>query len=604
MLKPSWNILPFSAFKSILMSLHWVDLLIVLGYLIGVAIMGFLIRKKASAGLDSYFLAGRNLPWWVLGIAGCSSYIDIAGIMALVGALFYLGLKTVWMTNIFWGWFMMAGYMAFQAKWIRRSGVMTFAEWNETRFGKNRDAEMARLASAIFLLILMVFNLMYMAVGIGKFASEFFPLERWQSTLIVFAVVGIYVTLGGFYGVVITDIFQTVLITIGAIILVIFVFTQDTGLGLAASQPEGWNSLAITWKLWPGYLESTPEAYQHFYWFGPVMVIGFTWMIFRVLAGPNVWDFQFFLTTRSARDSALAAGTWTTLFVLRWIIAIVFLLIGLTLLGSTTGFDGERMLPLVISNLPRGISGLFLAILLAALMSTLDAMINVTSNVVTNDFVKRYFMKNISGKKAIRIGQLASIIALLVGFFVSLAFTNIISAWETMLFVVVTMILVPATLRWHWWRYSAKAFVYSMIATALFIILQKLLLGSMPSTNSLSINIFASLVLSVIIGFLVKPTDREVLVDFYSRIRPFGFWRPVRLDAVARGLVKANDREPLMDGINGLITPVYQFLIALLPFYLLLRQWNQFWLALAGLVIVATLLYFTWYKNLPPRDET
>jgi hypothetical protein len=143
-----------------------------------------------------------------------------------------------------------------------------------------------------------------------------------------------------------------------------------------------------------------------------------------------------------------------------------------------------------------------------------------------------------------------------------------------------------------------------MIATALFIILQKLLLGSMPSTNSLGINILTSLVLSVIIGFLVKPTDREVLVDFYSRIRPFGFWRPVRLDAVARGLVKANDREPLMDGINGLITPVYQFLIALLPFYLLLRQWNQFWLALAGLVIVATLLYFTWYKNLPPRDET
>jgi hypothetical protein len=82
------------------------------------------------------------------------------------------------------------------------------------------------------------------------------------------------------------------------------------------------------------------------------MVIGFTWMIFRVLAGPNVWDFQFFLTTRSGRDSALAAGTWTTLFVLRWIIAIVFLLIGLTLLGSTTGFDGERMLPWLSATFP------------------------------------------------------------------------------------------------------------------------------------------------------------------------------------------------------------------------------------------------------------
>jgi hypothetical protein len=172
-----------------------------------------------------------------------------------------------------------------------------------------------------------------------------------------------------------------------------------------------------------------------------------------------------------------------------------------------------------------------------------------------------------------------------------------------MLFVVVTMILVPATLRWHWWRFSARAFVWSMVATALFIILQKLFLGSIPSANSLGINIAASLVLSVAIGFLVKPTDQEVLVDFYARIRPFGFWRPVRLEAVSRGLVKANDREPLIDGINGLITPVYQFLIALLPFYLLLRQWPQFWLVLTGLGAVATLLYFTWYKNLPARDE-
>jgi Na+/proline symporter len=585
------------------MNLHWIDLTIILAYLVGVALVGFLIRKKASSGLDHYYLAGRNLPWWVLGIAGCSSYIDIGGTMALVGALFYLGLKTVWMTNIFWGWFMMAGYMAFQAKWIRRSGVMTFAEWNETRFGRDRDAEAARLASAIFLLVLMICNLMFMAVGIGKFAEDFFPLERWQTTLIVFGVVGIYVTLGGFFGVVITDIFQTVLIAIGAIVLTIMIFVQNTGAGLAATQPEGWNSLALTWKLWPGYLESTPAAYQHFNLFGPLMLIGFTWMIFRILAGPNVWDFQFFLTTRSPRDSALAAGTWTTLYVLRWIIAIAFLLMGLTLLGTTSGFDGEKVMPMVISHLPRGVSGLFLAVLLAALMSTLDAMINVTSSVVTNDFLKRYFLKKLSEKQAIRIGQLASIIALLIGFFFSLAFKNIISAWETMIFVVVTMILVPATMRWHWWRFSAKAFVWSMGATAGFIIIQKLILGGLSSTYSLGVNIVASFFITLVTGFLVRPTDREVLIGFYSRIKPFGFWGPVRREAVKRGLVPAGNREPLMDGLNGLITPVYQFLIALTPFYLLLRQWNQLWITLSLLAITAVILYFTWYKNLPARDE-
>ena len=100
--------------------------------------VGFVIKKKATKRLDSYFLADRNVPWWMLGLAGCSSYIDIGGTMSMVGILFYLGLKSLWATHIFWGWFIICFYMAFQAKWIRRSGVMTFAEWNETRFGLAR----------------------------------------------------------------------------------------------------------------------------------------------------------------------------------------------------------------------------------------------------------------------------------------------------------------------------------------------------------------------------------------------------------------------------------------------------------------------------------
>jgi Na+/proline symporter len=585
------------------MKFNPIDLFIIFAYIVMVAVVGFILRKKATQGLDNYYLAGRDLPWWVLGIAGCSSYIDVTGIMALVGALFYLGVKSVWMTSIFWGWFMMAGYMAFQAKWIRRSGVMTFAEWNETRFGKDKHAEAARLASAIFLLVLMLFNLMYIAVGIGKFAADILPLERWQSTLLIFTVVGIYVTLAGFYGVVVTDIIQTIIIAIGAVIIVIMVFAQGAGTELAASQPAGWSDLSLTWKLWPGYLETTPEAYQHFNFFGPLMVIGFGWMIFRVLAGPNVWDFQFFLTTRSSRDAALAGGAWTTLFVLRWIISVAFLILGISVIGVGTQFDGERIVSVVLQRLPAGLSGLFLAVMLAALMSTLNAMINVTSSVVTNDFLHRYFMKKLPEKRMVRIGQLASVAALLFAFVFSLAFDNIISAWETMIFVVVTMILVPATMRWHWWRFGGKAFVWSMAATAMFIILQKTFFGSLSSVNSLGINVAASFILTVIIGFAMQPADREILVKFYARVKPFGFWGPIRKEAIARGLVKSNDREPFWDAVNGLIAPVYQFLIALVPFYLLLRLWNQMWLSLALLAVVVVILYFTWYKNLPSKDE-
>lgn len=583
------------------MELSLIDGLIVLLYLAGVAVTGLFIQKKASAKLDNYYLAGRDVPWWMLGIAGCSSYIDIGGTMAMVGALFYLGLKSVWMTHIFWGWFMIAGYMAFQAKWIRRSGVMTFAEWNKTRFGDNRDAEMARLASAVFLLILMIFNLVYIAVGIGKFAETFFPIERWQATLIVFGVVGLYVTLAGFYGVIITDMIQTVLIAAGAVLLTIIIFSNGIGIGLAESNPAEWSRLAPTWNLWDGFLENTPASYQHFELFGPLLFIGFGWMIFRVLAGPNVWDFQFFLSARSPRDAAMAGGMWTLGYTIRWFLGVAFLVLGIYYLGSTTGFDAEKIMPMVLTNLPVGIAGLFMAVLLAALMSTLDAMINVTSNVVVNDFIKRYFFKTLSEKSIIRTGQVASVFALLLGFVFSLAFQDIISAWETMLFIVVTMILVPATLRWHWWRYSGKAFVYSMIGTAAFIAFQKLFLTGISSTNSLGVNVLASLIISVSMGFIFKPTDREVLTGFYSKVKPFGFWGPVRRAAVEKGMIEANNREPMWDAINGLIIPVFQFSLALIPFYLFLRNWNYFWLWLGIAFIIGFVLYFTWYKNLPEQ---
>ena len=585
------------------MNLHPYDLMIIAGYLLLVALIGFWAKKKATKHLDSYYLADRNVPWWMLGLSGCSSYIDIGGTMAMVGALYYLGLKAVWMTNIYWGWFIIAFYMAFQAKWIRRSGVMTFAEWNKTRFGDNRDAEMARIAAAVFLLLLMVFNLIYIAVGIGKFAEEFLPFSRLTSTFIVFTAVGLYVTLAGFFGVILTDMLQTVLIAVGAVVLSVMVFQNDSITTLLANKNAAWSSLALSWNLWDGYLKSTPASYHHFYLFGPLLLAGFSWLIFRVLAGPNVWDFQFFLTARSSRDAAMAGGMWTVGYTLRWILGSAFLMLGIFYLGARAGFDAEKIMPLVLTNLPVGIRGLFLAVLLAALMSTLDAMINVTSSVVVNDFLKRYFMKKLTEKKLVRLGQLASVIALFLGFIFSMMFQDIISAWETMIFVVVTMILVPATMRWHWWRFSAKAFVWGMVASAGWIAFQKIFFPSLTAAQSLAVDILGCFVLTLIIGFVTQPTKEDVLVDFYSRIRPFGFWGPIRRKAVEQGLVPANDKMPQIDALNGLLSMVFQFGLALVPFCFFLRKWNLGIAWTLIVLIVGLLLYFTWYKNLPAREE-
>lgn len=585
------------------MQLHGIDLFLIVFYLVLVAVIGFKVKKRATKELDSYYLAGRNVPWWMLGLSGCSSYIDIGGTMAMVGALYYLGLKAIWVTHIYWGWFIICFYMAFQAKWIRRSGVMTFAEWNKTRYGEGKDAEKARISAALFLLVLMIFNLTYIAVGIGKFAEEFLPLPRWLATLIVFAVVGIYVTLAGFFGVILTDMLQTILIAVGAVILTVMVFLNTSTSTFINNQAPGWKSLGLSWKLWPGYLQSTPESYHHFYLFGPLLLAGFSWVVFRILAGPNVWDFQFFLTARSPRDASLAGGMWTVGYTLRWILGCAFLILGIYYLGAQAGFDAEKIMPLVLTNLPVGIRGLFMAVLLAALMSTLDAMINVTSAVVVNDFLKRYFTKHLTQKKLVRLGQTASIIALLIGFTASLSFQDIISAWETMIFVVVTMILVPATMRWHWWRFSARAFYWSMGVGTIFIITQKIFFGQWGAAKSLGLDILACFIATVAIGWIMKPTEMDILVDFYSRIRPFGFWGPVRREAVKRGLVPAKDHMPAFDALNGLLTAGFQLSLALAPFYLLLRVWNQAVIWASTAAVLAVILYFTWYKKLPSRDE-
>lgn len=586
------------------MQLDPLDLVIITAYLILNAAIGFIIQRKATKELSSYFLADRNVPWWMLGLSGCSSYIDIGGTMALVGAMFYLGLKSIWMTHIFWGWLIIAFYMAFQAKYIRRSGVMTFAEWNVTRFGETRDTEYARIAAATFLLVLMVFNLMFMAVGTGKFAEEFLPFTRWQSALIVFGVVGIYVTLGGFVGVILTDVFQTALIAVGAVILGFMAFHEGSDAAFLAGKDVGWSSLAPVWTLWSGYLDQTPVSYQHYNAFGPMLLAGFSWLIFRVLAGPNVWDFQFFLTTKSPRDASLAAGMWTVGYTLRWIIACAFLVLGIYHLGASAGFDAEKIMPLVLKKLPIGLQGVFIAVLLAALMSTLSAMINVTSSVVTNDFLGRYFAKNHSQKRLVRFGQLASIGAITLGFIFSLSFKDIVSAWETMIFVVVTMILVPSTLRWHWWRFSARAFVWGIVSSAAIIVAQKIFFGDWTIIQTLAADTVASFVVTLAIGFMTKPADIDTLVKFYSKVRPFGFWKPVRLEAERRGLVPRNDSMPRIDILNGILTAFFQVALALLPFYFFLRNWTMAVVSGAIIVLLGIILHFTWYRNLPSPQET
>ena len=585
------------------MTLQPLDLVIVAVYMIITVQVGIWFRKRSMKRLAAYYLADREVSWWMVGLSGCSSYTDIGGTMLITGLLFYVGLKSVWILHVAWGFFMMAIYMAYQAKYIRRSGVMTLAEWFPTRFGDNRETEHLRIAIAAFILLSMMMTLMYVAVGTGKFAEEFVPLPRWASTSIIFVVVGIYVTFGGLFGVIWTDIFQTVLIIIGAIGLSIAALQLPDGMTTIAAQTPEWGSLIPTWSLWKDYLTQAPSTYHQYFAFGPLMIAGTLWMFIKLLAGPLGWDFTFFLTTKSVREASLAAFAWTVGHSVRWLLVGSFLCFGVHYLGSMANFDAEKIMPLVVRNMPVGVAGLFMAVLLAALMSTLSAIINVTSNVVLNDFLKRYFAKDLPEESLVRLGMVASSVVILIGIGMSFMYEQIVSAWELLLYVMLTVILVPAALRWHWWRFGARSFLWSMVASTGVVVVQKVLLNDLPLYWEIVFLMLSCFALTVLITFLTKPADMETLVRFYAKVRPFGVWGPVRREAARRGLVPAKDPMPTMDVVNAVIASFFQLCLGIIPMYMFLKEWTSMTLWLALCAVTVLVLYFTWYKYLPSPEE-
>lgn len=585
------------------MTLKPVDLAIVVLYLAAMLLVGLYFRRRATRKLDAYYLAERAVPWWMVGLSGCSSYVDIGGTMLIIGVMYYVGIRSVLVFHVVWGFFTMAIFMAYQAKYIRRSGVMTLAEWNATRFGTTRDTERLRIAIAAFVLLQMVLTLMYVAVGTGKFAEEFIHIPRWASTSLVFAVVGVYVTVGGFFSVIWTDMFQTALIIVGAIGLSIAALHLPDGVAAMAARNPDWGTLAPSWRLWTGYLAQAPPGYHQYYFFGPLLGASLVWALFRLLAGPLGWDFTFFLAAKNPRSASLAAGAWTLGHGVRWLIAGSFLCFGIHFLGVSGSFDAERIMPLVVRNLPVVVSGLFMAILLAALMSTLSAIINITSGVILNDFLKRYFARNIPEKSLIRLGMVASAAVMIVGCVLSFMFEQIVSAWDFLLYVMLAMIMVPAALRWHWWRFGARAYLWSMLASTGIVAVQKIWLGGLAQYWTILFLIGGSLAVTVIISSLTKPADRETLVRFYAKVRPFGLWGPIRREAERRGLVPRKDPMPRWDIANAFVACFFQFSLGVAAFYMFLKDWRRLVLwVLLGLA-TAAVLYFTWYKNLPSAEE-
>src|SRR5215210_803125 len=160
------------------MSDHPVDVAVLVAYFAVTILVGLWVSKRGSKDLDSYFLGGKSLPWFVLGISDASGMFDISGTMLMVYWLFAYGLKSIWLPFL-WPVFNQIFLMMFLSAWLRRSNVLTGAQWMQTRFGNGRGGTLAHLSVVVFALVNVIGLLAYAFKGIGKFASGMLP---WHFT--------------------------------------------------------------------------------------------------------------------------------------------------------------------------------------------------------------------------------------------------------------------------------------------------------------------------------------------------------------------------------------------------------------------------------------
>jgi Na+/proline symporter len=235
------------------LELHIYDILIIVGYLAAVIILGWLLSKRASKNLSAYFLGGRSLPWYVIGTSHGASGFDITGTMWFVAMLFTYGLKAAFIPWI-WPLFDRIFRQVYLGPWIRRSNVLTGAEWMKTRFGTDLGGNLSHVSVVIYALVGTVGFLGYAFIGIGKFAEVFFPWDLAFGPLasadvyaiLILGITTAYLLLGGWYSVVLTDLIQFVLLTVTSVFIAVIAIDKVSPEALAKVVPEGWDNL------WPG----------------------------------------------------------------------------------------------------------------------------------------------------------------------------------------------------------------------------------------------------------------------------------------------------------------------------------------------------------------
>ncbi len=579
------------------MKLQLIDVLIIAAYLVIMVVIGLILKKKASKNLDSYFLGGKSLPFYMLGLSNASGMFDISGTMWMVTLAFVYGLKSLWIPWL-WPVFNQIFLMIYLSIWLRRSNVLTGAEWIRTRFGYGKGANLSHTVVIMYAVVGVLGFLSYGFIGIGKFMEIFFPWEVVSQFIpltispeyvphlygIFFTTIAtFYVMMGGMLSIVWTDVVQFGIMTVAGIVIGVIAMVNVSPEMLAAHTPEGWNSPFFGWTLdmdWSGLIPSVmnkiaEDQYSLFTIF--VMMMLFKG-IFLSMAGPAPnYDMQKILACKSPKEAALMSGSVPVILLIpRYlmimgfaVLAIVFFSEDFRAMGDAIDF--ETILPRAITEfVPVGLAGLLLAGLLAAFMSTFASTVNAAPAYLVNDVYLKYINPKATAKTQIRASYLISVLVVVVSTVIGFFVVNINSVLQWIVSALYGGYIAANLLKWHWWRFNGYGYFWGMLVGILAAMIVPAIFPDTLPLYYFPLLMGVSLIGCIAGTYMTEPTEEETLIDFYIKVRPWGFWGPVAEKAIARYPQLKKNNHFRRDMFNVAIGIIWQCCLTIIPMYIVI----------------------------------
>jgi solute:Na+ symporter, SSS family len=568
-----------------------IDYGIIIVYALMVLVVGLFAAKKASGNVNEYFLSGRNLPWYLLGISGVAAFIDISGTMLQVSFFYLLGVKGYWVAYRGALCLFLAFFMIYMAKWLNRSKVMTNAEWMGFRFGSGIQANAARLLTAISMIFITIPIMAYLFIGTGKFLSLYLPFSPNVCALIFFGIVMLYTVASGLYGVVFTDLLQSLFILFIIVFMTIKALMIGTPEYFAKFTNPEWLTLTPSWEI------NMPPGYENMHFFALLVIFWTISNIFQGFSMPlDAWTSQRFYAAKNERESSLVAFQWLTLFSLRFPLMIGMGVLAVSVLTELK--DPEMALPAVINHfVPIGLKGLLISAMIAAGMSTLSAFINSSAAYFVNDIYHAFINPQANRKNLVRVSYITSAVIVLIGILIGWTLPNINSIWAWIIMGLLTGLIPPGILKWYWWRFNGMGFTLGVTAGLLGAAIQYIFFFNAPEYTSFMVVISLSTLGSIIGTYLGKPTEMKTLINFYRITRPFGFWEPVRR-LCDRSLVASVKKENKRDLLLLAPACIWQMTLYWMMCAFVVKKWVSFGISFAVVTVISVILYKYWYLNL------